>query len=172
MNRFMNAACAAAGLVVLACCESSPLTGPPVLKPGRDECAACGMLVSDQRCAGSLLVERDGRREHLIYDDIGCMLEAERDGASLGQVIERHVRDYSGDGWLEAGRAAFVRADPKAMPTPMGSGIVAFAGVELAKTEAGKRGGVVVEFAGLAGRGGVRPGDDSAVTQRAAESGR
>lgn len=172
MKRFMTVPCVLAGMALLACCESSPLTGPPTLKPGRDECAECGMLVSDQRCAASLLVERGGRREHLVYDDIGCMLQAERDGASVGRVIERHVRDYSGDGWLEAGRAAFVRADPTAMPTPMGSGIVAFAGVEIARAEAGKRGGAVVEFAGLAERGGVRAGNDSGAAQKAAESGR
>lgn len=138
----------AAAVITLACCQSSVLTGPPSLKLGRDQCAECGMLVSDQRCAASLLVDSDGRREHLIYDDIGCMLDAEQKAAS--NIVERHVRDYANDGWVVAQQAAFLLADPSTLPTPMGSGIVAFAVPASAEAEARKRGGVVVDFAALA----------------------
>lgn len=58
----------------------------------------------------------------LLYDDLGCMLDAEREhpGAAC------FVQDFQGRGWLPAANAWFVM-DPKKYSTPMGSGIVAFA---------------------------------------------
>ncbi len=121
-------------LLVLACalgaafpaCQDAPLSGPPELRLGRQECAACGMLVSEDRCSSALLVDDKGRRTHLLYDDLGCMLDAEQAGLAT-PVIARFVHDYTSRAWIKAEDATYVAASPKALSTPMGSGMVAFA---------------------------------------------
>lgn len=122
-------ACAALG--ALASCGSSPPSGPPQLRVGRDQCAECGMIISDERCSAALLVERGSRREYLMYDDIGCMLDDERTGLDAA-AIERYVHDHQTLAWISAESAAFVIADPAVVRTPMGSGLIAFAGREAA----------------------------------------
>ena len=39
-----------AALATLASCQQTPLTGPPELKLGRQECGDCGMLINEDRC--------------------------------------------------------------------------------------------------------------------------
>lgn len=113
-------------LILLAACQSSLLTGPPELRLGRHECALCGMLVSEDRCSTAILVDDGGRRDYLFFDDIGCMLDAEHEG-KVGSVLERYVHDYGTRTWVRAEEAIYVFASPKLLPTPMGSGLVAFA---------------------------------------------
>lgn len=110
----------------LVSCDSAPLTGPPELRLGREVCAECGMIVGEERCAAAMLVERDGKRERLIYDDIGCMLDDERDDLG-GAVIERYVHDHGTRAWVRAETAVFLVGAPADVRTPMGSGLVAFA---------------------------------------------
>lgn len=117
----------AATLAILVSCSSSTLSGPPTLRVGRDECAACGMIINEARSACSILIESGGRREHLLFDDIGCMLDHERDGHIDATVCERHVRDYSSQAWIAAHTASYLMADSKLLLTPMGSGIASFA---------------------------------------------
>lgn len=118
----------AASLLILAlgACQGSSLSGPPELRLGRNECAVCGMLVSEDRCSTALLVDDHGRRDHLFYDDIGCMLDAEHEGHTP-TVVERYVHDYDSRAWVRAEDATYVSANPRVLPTPMGSGMVAFA---------------------------------------------
>lgn len=140
---------AAVGLLA-AGCGRAELTGPPELRPGRDECAECGMLIHDERSAGAVLVERDGRREHLLFDDVGCMLDHERQGGGTLRILERFARDYRGGGWLGTDQAAFLMTESDLLRTPMGSGIAAFA--DRAAAEAAERefGGEVMDYAALA----------------------
>ena len=112
-------------VALLGACQSSPISGPPKLRLGRHECAVCGMLVSEDRCSTAHLVDDRGRRDYLFYDDIGCMLDAEHEGRTP-QVLERYVHDYTTRAWIRAEDATYVFANPKALPTPMGSGMVAF----------------------------------------------
>lgn len=138
-------------LAALVACGSEPLSGPPTeMKLGRHECAECGMIVSEDRCSSALLVEDDGRREYLYYDDIGCMLDDERAGLDDRTVVERHVRDYNAKSWVEATKAQFLFTDSKALQTPMGSGMVAFAQAASADAARAKLGGQVVSYAELA----------------------
>ncbi len=127
--RVILAVIAAAALVS---CDSAPLAGPPDLRLGRAECAECGMIVGEDRCAAAMLIEREGTRERLIYDDIGCMLDDER-GDLGGAVIERWVHDYGTRAWIRAETAVFLVAPPGAVRTPMGSGLVAFADLAAAE---------------------------------------
>lgn len=130
----------------LSSCGGAALSGPPELKLGRSECAECNMIISEDRCSCGLLVESDGHREYLLYDDIGCMLDDERGGLDRRTVIERYVHDHQSKAWVEVERAAFVMADPKALPTPMGSGIAAFASRPAAAEAAAQHGGRVLDY--------------------------
>lgn len=108
-------------------CLQEPEVAPPELRLGREECAECGMLVAEDRCSSALLVDRDGRRRHLVFDDIGCMIDHERAGGIEGSILGRWVHDYGTKTWVEAGAATFLMADPESLKTPMASGIVACA---------------------------------------------
>jgi hypothetical protein len=156
MNRFSSLKPFAIGALILLgtlpACSTSPLTGPPTLKLGRDACAECGMLINEDRCSCSLLIERNGRREHLLYDDIGCMLDDERDGLDGAKVLERHVHDHASKHWVPAENAAFLFAEPSRIATPMGSGIVAFSAPQDAQAAATKHAGTIMDLPALAKR--------------------
>jgi copper chaperone NosL len=120
----------ALSLLALTGCARPPLSGPPDLRLGRDECAECGMLINEDRCSSGVLTEEDGYRAHLLFDDIGCMLDAERGRLSEVTVLERYVHDHATRAWVPADGATYLFADREALPTPMGSGIVAFGSAE------------------------------------------
>lgn len=130
-------------------CDSKPLSGPPMVRLGRDECGECGMIISEDRCSAALLIERDARREYLQFDDVGCMLDVEREGLDGAAVVERHVRDYATRAWIQAERAVFVAADAKKLVTPMSSGIAAFSSVEAAQAALVRYEGKTMDYAAL-----------------------
>lgn len=151
MNRSRPIVCAVFALVsVLTACQRTVLSGPPELRLGRSECGECGMLISEDRCSSALLVDARGRREHVLYDDIGCMLDAERRGLDGAVVAERYVHDHGTRAWVEAGVAHFVAADRDSLQTPMGSGLVAFATAGDAEAVSKAHKGRVLDYAGLA----------------------
>lgn len=110
---------------LLAGCGQQAEVAPPDLRLGREECAECGMLVAEDRCSSALLVELGGRRRHLVFDDIGCMIDHERAGGIEGPILGRWVHDYGTRAWVETGAATFLMADPESLKTPMASGVVA-----------------------------------------------
>lgn len=133
-------------------CGEAALSGPPNLRPGRDECAECGMLISEERCAAALLVEMPpggGRRRHLVFDDIGCLLDAELHRAAEFSVVERYLHDFERPEWVRAERAACVTSMPDHVHTPMGSGMVAFVDASRAGVAAVKSQGTVTDYNGL-----------------------
>ena len=52
----LGAGLAAASL--LAGCDRAPLSGPPELRLGRDECVECGMIINDDRCSSDPCTNR------------------------------------------------------------------------------------------------------------------
>lgn len=136
----------------LSGCEGRPLSGPPDLRLGHDPCVECGMLISEDRCSSALLIHRDGRREHLLFDDIGCMLDIEREGIEGATVLQRFVHDHDSRQWLDADTATFLIADPDRLPTPMASGMVAYAGRAAAESAQRRFGGDVTDYAVLGAR--------------------
>lgn len=140
---------ALAASLLLVACSSEVLTGPPALRPGRDMCGECGMLVSEERHAAALLVDDQGLRSHLVYDDIGCMLDAEAEGLDGKAVLERHVRDLGTGTWIRAESAAFLVTEPDRLPTPMGSGIGAWSSPAAATAAVQQHGGRVLDLAQL-----------------------
>lgn len=133
-----------AGLAPLAGCSRSPLTGPPELRLGREECAECGMLVSEDRFSAASLIDRDGERLYVFFDDLGCMLDYER-SADAG-ALERYVHDHGTRGWVAAESATYLFAGPQALATPMGSGIAALADRAAADRLRAQCGGDLVGF--------------------------
>lgn len=114
-----------AALATLASCQQTPLSGPPDLKLGHQECGDCGMLINEDRCCAAILVDADGtRREHILFDDIGCLLEFKTSKPTT-KIIEHWVRDYSARTWVKSESAFYLMSE--GIRTPMGSWIVAFA---------------------------------------------
>ena len=110
--------------IALAACDSAPTDGPPAIAYGRDECAECGMIVTEERHAAAMRVLVDGRPMDLFFDDIGDLLEHERNHEKL-HVLKRYVHDFDTSQWLDADAAHFVKSDQ--IRTPMGFGLLAFA---------------------------------------------
>ena len=136
--------------VFLGGCERGELSGPPTLRLGRDECAECGMAIHEERSAAATLVDRHGRRDYLLFDDIGCLLDIERSAGSDFKVVDRFVHDHSGENWIHAETAAFLRADSSKLQTPMGSGLAAYADRPTAESGQRQFGGAVMDFETLA----------------------
>lgn len=136
---------------IISGCEQAPAGGPPTLRVGRDECLECGMLIAEDRCVAGLFVERNGRREHVLFDDIGCMLDVDQTPEARELVVlERWVRDYETRAWVSAEAAIFLQAEPETLHTPMGSGMVAFATRAEAERAQARHSGELVDYRSLA----------------------
>lgn len=147
MTRFFTGALACT--LLLSGCGRDELTGPPSLRLGRDMCEACGMLVNEDRCSSGLLVDRDGRRNHLLFDDIGCMIDYERGMGNQLHVLSRYLHDHATKAWVLDEQAHFVLADDRQLRTPMSSGIIAFAHPASAGEAAERYAGRTVTYAEL-----------------------
>lgn len=146
---FLRIRAFAAACLAIAGCSQPPLDGPPALRVGRDECAECGMLVSEDRCSSGAIVDRDGRNEHALFDDIGCMLDARDNTEGAFRIASMFVHDHESKEWIRADRAWFMVTSSDRLRTPMGSGVVAFASPEAAEAAALKYEGCVSDLAGL-----------------------
>ena len=158
-TRFLRCSLAVLGLWLVGC-DRAQLSGPPTLRLGRDECAACGMIIDEERCSSALLVERNGLREHLAFDDIGCIAHYLAAAASLPRGAVVYVADHRTKAWVRADRATYTRVP--GLATPMGSHIVAHESAASRDQDVDLRDGMPVgmeELFGAAapGRGGPRP---------------
>lgn len=87
-----------------------------------DVCAQCHMLVTSKSYAAQIV----GPEKPLFFDDIGCLVQYERQGKVAPQAVQaRYVRTVSGTGWVAVDKAVWVRT--KDVRTPMGYGFHAFA---------------------------------------------
>ena len=120
-------------LVLIAGCSQRAADGPPLVRYGTDECADCGMILSDERFAAALRVITNGESRDLLFDDIGDMLEYERANPTA-QVSRRFVHDFDTRQWIDPAAAHFIKSDE--LHTPMGSGIAAFADEQRARARA------------------------------------
>lgn len=129
-------AAAAAALALLASCAGGPPEPAPILLD-EDACSYCRMAISERRYAAEL-VTREGRVER--FDDAGCLAAWLREhGRPEGAAA--FVTDYRTGDWLAAEAATYV-ASP-ALPTPMRSGLAAFADRAAAEAAAAELGGEV-----------------------------
>jgi copper chaperone NosL len=136
-------------LVVLAfgaCASRVDPDRPPEIVYGEDVCARCGMIISDERFAASLVVEKSPNvYEHLLFDDIGNMLMYAREAGEDAHFVSYFVHDYHSKEWLNAQDAHFVLSDE--IQTPMAFGIAAFEEYSVAEAEAQKWHGSIADFA-------------------------
>ena len=126
MNRFTLLTSIVIVIVIAAGCQQkSSEVAPPNIQYGQTPCEGCGMIVSDQRFAAALIIETpDGERRPAAFDDIGCMLDYEREHHD-GKVLGRFVKDVTTAQWIAADKATFARG--KSIASPMASGIAAAA---------------------------------------------
>lgn len=113
-------------LVLLAGCAAQKPGEPPAVAFGKDACARCGMIVSEDRFAAGYVAD-DGRA--VAYDDLGELLAALEERPGLRE--RAWARDLEGGGWLRLSEAR-VETVP-GLATPMGTGTVAFRGEREAK---------------------------------------
>lgn len=111
-------------LTATACGSGEPRPVPLVLD--EDACSYCRMAISQREFAAEA-VTRSGRAER--FDDIGCLLDWRR-GWEVPEGTAFFVVDFDTGEWLDAEDATFLRS--RAIPTPMGSGLVAFGAREAA----------------------------------------
>lgn len=127
-------------------CDRAQLSGPPELRLGRVECAACGMLINEDRCSSAFLITERGRRDHLCFDDIGCMLDYEQEPDDGVLIISGFVHDYDTRAWFPSNDSVYLFTDADALPTPMASGIVAFGDRSQAEEALQEFGGQIMEY--------------------------
>ena len=148
------------GVVVLAtACGRQVADAPPEPRAGRDECAHCGMMISDTRCSAALMVERGAGRESLLFDDIGCLLDYRKDRA--GAELE-FVRGYREGRWIRASQARYLCVESDRLRTPMGSGIIALETDASAAAACAQFGGSVHDDAGMRSWAAARRGGGGA----------
>lgn len=140
---------AALGTLAAAGCDRGTLTGPPELRLGRDECGECGMLVNEDRCSCAVIIERDGHREYIVFDDAGCLLDFARSKLDGAKLSEAYVRDFESRQWIEGSMATFLLCDSLRMNTPMGSGILAFSSAVAAEAIRSRDGGDIHSLTSL-----------------------
>lgn len=150
MTRLTIVLAAAFAAALSVGCERAELSGPPELKLGRHECAECGMIIQEDRFSCAVLVGRAGRREHLLFDDVSCMLDLEREAAESLGVIRRFVRDHGTREWTDAAAATFLLTDRERLLTPMGSGIASLAARSDAERMQSQFGGELLDYESLA----------------------
>lgn len=136
-------------LPLLASCSRPPLSGPPELRLGREECMECGMLIAEDRFSCASIIEQDDDRFYVFFDDVGCLLDYEHEKGKAIGVIERYVHDSDTKQWVDAQKACFILADHERLRTPMGSGIAAFADSTSCASQAKDYGVSTLPFADL-----------------------
>lgn len=132
--------------IIMACggvANAEP--APPAIHYGEDMCEFCGMIISEERFAAGYLTQ-DGQ-EH-IFDDIGDMVQAYLQNQA--EVTAIFVHDYDDHTWLRAEKAYYVASEQ--LPTPMLSGLAAFASGERAAAFAQETAGRVLTYDELVAR--------------------
>ena len=140
---------AAMAAVALAACAGGPPEPAPIVLD-EDACSHCRMTISEREYAAEL-VTREGQVER--FDDVGCLAAWLREhGRPEGAAA--FVVDYRSGEWLAAEAATYVVSP--ALPTPMRSGLAAFADRAAAEAATAELGGETANWeavqAGAAGR--------------------
>lgn len=135
-------------LFLLAACGGAQVdpNTPPEIVYGEDVCDQCGMIISDDRFAAALVIEKAANDfQYLLFDDAGEMFAFVAEDNGQSKIASWFVHDYNSREWLDATSAWFVVAD--SLQTPMGFGIAASAQELEAQALAQESGGEVLSFA-------------------------
>src|SRR5690606_16629794 len=146
--RFTAAASLAALLSATGACHLAELAGPPELRLGRDQCIECGMIINEDRFSSAALIDNTyGQREHILFDDVGCMLDYQREHPGIA-FIDLFAHDADTRDWITTQQATFLLADSSAILTPMGSGIAAYGDRGAARGAQARHGGACLRYGG------------------------
>jgi copper chaperone NosL len=99
------------------------------------------MIINEERHAAAYIT-KDGQSH--IFDEVGNMLQGLLKNQDIPDVTAFFVHDYEQQNWLRAETAYYVLSPE--LSTPMGSGLVALASSEQAKTLANEVQGQVFTF--------------------------
>ena len=124
-------------------CSTETADAPPEVRYGESVCAACNMILSDERFATATMVEADRGPEPRLFDDFNCQFNFEKSNPTQ-TVVARWVHDHETRGWVRAESATYVKSSE--LRTPMGSGIAAFGTPEAANAFAAGVSGSVLSF--------------------------
>ena len=128
-----------------SCTDPAP-SGPPTLQVGVDVCADCGMSIIETKYAAAALHIVDGRREHAVFDDVGCMVfwQEQQDAAN---ILERWSGQSDRDGWIRVEDGHFVVGS--SVQTPMDFHIVCCSTQAEAARLIERAGGTLTPFASV-----------------------
>jgi copper chaperone NosL len=126
--------------VANAACGTAAADGPPEINYGRDICVQCNMIISEIGHAAAYRLA-DGTEKQ--FDGVGEMVLHARNHAEVDQA-EAWVHDYWSEDWVRAEDAYYVPT--RAVASPMGHGIFAFATEERAAAFATDVGGEVIDW--------------------------
>lgn len=143
-------------ILLLSACGGASVdpNTPPEIVYGEDVCDQCGMIISDERFAAALVVEKAANDfEYLLFDDAGEMFAFVAADKGQTKIASWYVHDYNSREWLDAQVAWFVLAE--SLQTPMGFGVAACAHEPEAQSLAQEWGGEVLTFAQAAERLGA-----------------
>ncbi|MCL4834769.1 MAG: nitrous oxide reductase accessory protein NosL [Caldilineaceae bacterium] len=135
-------------LLLLSACGGAAVDPniPPEIVYGEDVCDQCGMIISDDRFAAALTLEKAANDyEQLLFDDAGEMFAYVAEDNGQSKIASWFVHDYNSREWLAGEVAWYVLAD--SLRTPMGFGIAALAQEAEARALAMEWGGEVLTFA-------------------------
>ena len=154
MKRRLMAVAAGATLIPLArCTERSTTLDPPTIYYGQDVCDICSMIISEERFSSAITLQRSGRIEHMLFDDVGEMLAAP---APEADDQRWWARDAGSGAWIDARTATFLLSD--ALMTPMGTGVAAYGSSAAAEAARSERPGDILTFEEIRGRLGAGAG--------------
>jgi copper chaperone NosL len=128
-------------LLALIACSSNANTDPtpPTIHYGEDICELCGMIISEETYAAAYVT---GNGHGHTFDDIGDMIQAYL--RMKENVRAFFVHDYDSQDWIRAETAHYVLSHD--LPTPMLSGLAAFASAAKATDFATEMDGKMLTF--------------------------
>jgi copper chaperone NosL len=126
-------------LALAACRAALDPNRPPTIRYGTDVCSQCGMIISEVPYAAAYSLPGGEAR---LFDDIGEMVVDYRQRRE--PVAAFFVHDHGTREWVRAEHALYVLS--RALRTPMGFGVAAFATEADAAAMARQVGGEVLTF--------------------------
>jgi copper chaperone NosL len=84
------------------------------------------------------------RQEPLFFDDLGCLRGYLKLSGTVSPAAVIYVTDHRTGRWIPADRAVYTRHE--AVPTPMGSHLIAHESVESRDADPDARGGTAVSI--------------------------
>lgn len=134
--------------VVAVACSSGP--PPPVtLDTTNTECAQCRMIASDIHFAAQIVAPGE---EPKFFDDVGCLRDYLKAGATVSSEAVAYVADHRTGGWVAASDAVYTKAT--GISTPMNSGLIAHASTASRDADPSARGGAHLTVTDVFGEAG------------------